>query len=179
LLNDDIKALISEYADDTLDLQTTRQVADFIESSEEAEAYFHRLQNLRRLTAECLRPMPDDPTLDLRMVHALRLRSFDKTWLERLAEAQLFSPRTAAAAAVAVLVIVMVLFGWMQAPVSRFLHDTKAKVQQMQDEARTDLNIGGQEITEGLGELLAPPKNDEPNKETSTVLPQGKEVRAL
>jgi hypothetical protein len=41
------------------------------------------------------------------------------------------------------------------------------------------LNISGQEITEGLGELLAPPKKDEPNKETSTILPQGKEVRTL
>jgi anti-sigma factor RsiW len=179
LLNDYLKGLISEYADDVLDLETTRQVAEFIDKNEEAEAYFHRLQNLRRVTAECLRPMPDDPTMDLRMLHALRLRSFDRTWWEKLSETQFLSPRMAAAAVVAVLVLVMVLFGWVQAPVSRFLHQTKAKVEQIQDEARTDLNIRGQEITEGLGEMLAPPKKDDKADKTSTLLPKDKEVRTL
>ena len=49
MLNDYHKALISEYADDELDLETTRQVSEFIDKNREAEEYFHKLQSLRRL----------------------------------------------------------------------------------------------------------------------------------
>ena len=180
LLNDYLKGLISEYADDALDLETTRRVADFIDGNEEAEAYLHRLQRLRKVTAECLCDQPEDFTLDLRMMNVLRLRSYERTWMERLAETRILSPRTAAAAAMAVLVFVIIAFGLMQSPVSSFFDRTKAKVEQLGTEAQTDLGERTRDWAQSLGEMFAPPSDDEAGSDkTSSVLPRNEEVCPL
>lgn len=173
MLNDYLKKLISEYADDELDLETTRQVSDFIDKNREAEEYFHKLQSLRRLTTEHLRDEAEDPTLDLRMMTALQLRSYEQTWWERIFASRVLSPRKAAAIAVAVLVIVLFLFSWFQAPVTRFFAETKTKVEQMGDEAQTELTERRDELKESLGELLAPPSSDEDEeKRTGSITEQ-------
>lgn len=161
MLNDYLKKMISQYADDALDLDATRQVSDLIAQNPEAEEYFTRLQSLRRLTAERLGDEPEDPTLELRMMNALRLRSYERTWWERVFASRVLSPRTATAVAFAILVIVLFLFSSFQAPVTRFLSDTRAKVEQLSDKAQSELTERQQELTESLGELLAPPAPDE------------------
>jgi len=177
LLNDYIKTLISEYADDELDLDATRQVSEFIEKNREAAEYFHKLQLLRRLTAEHLGEETEDPTLDLRMMNALQLRSYEQTWWERFFASRVLSPRKAAAVAVVILVIVLFLFSWFQAPVTRFFSDTRTKVEQLGDEAQTELTERRDELKESLGELLAPPSSDEEEeKRTSSATGQGVSV---
>ncbi len=173
MLNDYLKKMISEYADDALDLDATRQVSDLIARNREAEEYFTRLQSLRRLTAERLGDEPEDPTLELRMMNALRLRSYERTWWERVFASRVLSPRTATAVAFAILVIVLFLFSWFQAPVTRFLSDTQAKVERLSDEAQTELTERRQELTESLGELLAPPiSDDDEDKRTGSTMDQ-------
>ncbi len=173
MLNDYLKTLISEYADDELDLETTQQVSEFIAKNREAEEYFNKLQSLRRLTTEHLREETEDPTLELRMMNALRLRSYDQTWLERVFASRVLSPRTATAVAFVVLVIVLFLFSYFQAPVTRFISDTRARVEQLGDEAQTGLSERQHELTESLGELLAPPGSDEEEgKRTSNMIEQ-------
>ena len=97
MLDNYLKGLISEYADDVLDLETTRKVSEFIASNREAEEYLLRLQRLRRLTRDELAEMEDDPTLELRIMNDLRLRSFERTWWERVWDYRVFSPRVAVA----------------------------------------------------------------------------------
>lgn len=173
MLNDYLKTLISEYADDELDLEATRQVSDFIAKNREAEEYFHKLQSLRRLTTEHLGVETEDPTLELRMMNALRLRSYEQTWWERVFASRFLSPRTATAVAFVVLVIVLFLFSYFQAPVSRFFADTRARVEQLGGEAQTELTERRDELTESLGELLAPPSSDEEEgKRTSNATEQ-------
>ncbi|MCD6282432.1 hypothetical protein J7J84_02345 [bacterium] len=168
MLNDYLKTLISEYADDELDLETTRQVSDFIAENSEAEGYFNKLQSLRRLTTEHLREEAEDPTLELRMMNALRLRSYEQTWWERVFASRALSPRKATAVALVIIVIVLFLFSYFQAPVSRFLADTRTRVEQLGGEAQTELTERRDELTESLGELLAPPSPDEEEGERTT-----------
>ena len=67
-----------------------------------------------------------------------------------------------------ILVIVLFLFSWFQAPVTRFFSDTRTKVEQLGDEAQTELTERRDELKESLGELLAPPSSDdEEGKRTS------------
>jgi len=173
LLNDYLKTLISEYADDELDLETTRQVSEFIAKNREAEEYFHKLQSLRRLTTEHLGDEAEDPTLDLRMMNALQLRSYEQTWWERVFASRVLSPRKATAVAFMILVIVLFLFSYFQTPVTRFLADTRVRVEQMGGEAQAELTERRDELTESLGELLAPPSSgEEEGKRTSNATEQ-------
>ena len=173
MLNNYLKTLISEYADDELDLETTRQVSEFIAKNRDAEEYFHKLQSLQRLTAEHLCEEAEDPTLDLRMMAALQLRSYEQTWWERVFASRVLSPRKATAVAFVILIIVLFLFSYFQAPVTRFFADTRTKVEQLGDEAQTELTERRDELTESLGELLAPPSSDEEEgKRTSNASEQ-------
>ena len=173
MLNDYLKKLISEYADDELDLETTQQVSEFIDKNRDAEEHFHKLQSLRRLTTEHLGEETEDPTLELRMMNALQLRSYEQTWWERVFASRVLSPRKATAVAFMILVIVLFLFSYFQAPVTRFISDTRARVEQLGGEAQTELTERRDEITESLGELLAPPSSDEEEeKRTSNAIEQ-------
>ncbi len=165
LLNDYLKRQISEYADDVLDLESTRQVSDFIESNPEAEAYFRRLQALRRLTFSHLGREEEDSTLEIRMMNALRLRSYDRTWWERFFERRILSPRAALATAFAVFLLVMFLFAWAETPVSHFLTATRAEVEQLREETTTSLSERGGELTESLIELITPPSDENGTKD--------------
>jgi len=178
LLDNYLKGMISEYADDALDLETTRKVSEFIASNKEAEEYLMKLQRLRSLTREQLADTEDDPTLDLRMMNELRLRSYDRTWWERAWDYRMFSPRVAVAVGAVFLLLVFALFTVFEKPVTILYQDTKARVMQMGDEAKTDLGERGRELSEEIEDLLLPgdtagdrkPKADQPN--TGLVIPR-------
>jgi hypothetical protein len=156
LLDNYLKGMISEYADDALDLETTRKVSEFIASNKEAEEYLMKLQRLRSLTREQLADTEDDPTLDLRMMNELRLRSYDRTWWERAWDYRMFSPRVAVAVGAVFLLLVFALFTVFEKPVTILYQDTKARVMQMGDEAKTDLGERGRELSEEIEDLLLP-----------------------
>lgn len=175
MLNDYLKRLLSEYADDALDLETTRRVSDFIEENAEAEHYFHKLQALRQATAACLGEEEDDPALELRMMNELRLRSYELPWWERLWERRVLSPRTAVAVAVVLFLLVITLFAWLEAPVSRLLSGTKARVETMREEVQQDLSERGGELTGNLLELFTPQREEDggTNDQVGGILPKG------
>ena len=156
MLDNYLKGLISEYADDVLDLETTRKVSEFIASNREAEEYLLRLQRLRRLTRDELAEMEDDPTLELRIMNDLRLRSFERTWWERVWDYRMFSPRVAVAVGAVFLLLVFALFTLFERPVASFYRDTKERVVEMGDEAKSELEERGRELSEEIEGLLLP-----------------------
>lgn len=178
LLDHYLKGLISEYADDALDLETTRKVSEFIASNQEAEDYLMKLQRLRGLTREQLAATEDDPTLDLRMMNELRLRSYDRTWWESVWDYRMFSPRAAVAVGAVFLLLVFALFTLFERPVAGLYQDTKERVMQMGDEAKSGLKERGRELSHEIEDLLLPsdttgdhkPKADQPN--TGLVIPR-------
>jgi len=140
LLSSILKDLISQYADDALDLESTRKVSDLLSSSQEAEEYFTELQRLRQVTRKTLGQLPpDEPVLNARLFHKLRQRSYEANWWERLAERWVLAPRYAFAASLVLIILILALFSRYEPALSRFLNRTEQKVTELQKEAREGL----------------------------------------
>ena len=140
LLDSTLKELLSRYADDALDLETMRKVADLVATSPEAEAYFTRLQRLRQATARTLGQAPqEDPVRTARLLHSLRGRSYEPGWWEHLAERWVLAPRFALAASIVIIVLILALFSRYEPQLSQFFNRTEQTVEVLQEEAEAGL----------------------------------------
>jgi len=70
---------------------------------------------------------------------------------------------------------VITLFAWLEAPVSRLLSGTKARVETMREEVQQDLSERGGELTGNLLELFTPQREEDggTNDQVGGILPKG------
>lgn len=161
MLSSGVKELISQYADDALELETTRQVADLVTGLAEAEAYFTQLQGLRQATARTLGLLPpENPAQTARLLDELRRRDYAPGWWERLAERWVLAPRFAFAASIVLIILILALFSRYDLQLSRLFNRTEQTVEALQEEARKGL----QELTRtaGAGKVDASPGSVSP-----------------